>query len=58
MSAPFDSSPSLSKEEWKEMKHLLSAISFSPSSVAPQKLERFSSLFARSLIGKGDLPLE
>jgi hypothetical protein len=58
MSAPFNSSPLLSQEEWKEMKHLLHAITFSPSSVVPEKLERFSSLFARSLIGKGDAPLE
>jgi hypothetical protein len=58
MSAPFDPSPLLSKEEWNEMKSLLHAISSSPSSVAPQKLERFSALFARSLIGKGNAPLE
>lgn len=58
MSAPFNSCPSLSQEEWTEMEDLLDVITFSPSSVVPEKLERFSSLFTRSLIGKGDLPLE
>jgi len=50
-------SPLLSPSEWKELQSLRKAISESPSSVVPSKMEQFSSLFARSLIGKGNPPL-
>lgn len=57
MSAPFIPLPSLSKEEWKELNALRQAISESPATVVPEKQERFSALFARSLLGKGNRPL-
>ena len=47
-------SPILSKEEWQEFQALRKAITDNPASVAPWKQEQFSSLFARSLMGKGD----
>jgi hypothetical protein len=50
-------SPSLSIEEWEEAQALRKAISEAPSTVAPWKMERFSELFARSLQGKGNPPL-
>jgi hypothetical protein len=50
-------SPLLTKEEWGELQALRKAISDNPASVAPWKQEQFSSLFARSLLGKGDSPL-
>lgn len=51
MSSP---SPFLSPEEWDELDALRRAISDNPAAVAPHKQEQFSSLFARSLLGKGD----
>jgi hypothetical protein len=51
-------SPFLSKEEWRELQALRRAISDNPASVAPWKQEQFSSLFARSLMGKGDPSLD
>jgi hypothetical protein len=50
-------SPLLTKEEWRELQALRKAISDNPASVAPWKQEQFASLFARSLLGKGDSPL-
>jgi hypothetical protein len=47
-------SPFISPEEWEELQALRKAISQSPASVVPSKQERFASLFARSLAGKGD----
>jgi len=47
-------SPLLSPEEWNELNVLRLAISDNPAAVAPHKQERFSALFARSLLGKGD----
>jgi hypothetical protein len=44
----------LSKEEWRELQALRRAISDNPASVASWKQEQFTSLFARSLMGKGD----
>jgi len=58
MSAPFIPLPLLSKTEWKELDALRQAISDSPSTVVPEKQERFAALFARSLLGKGDKPLK
>jgi hypothetical protein len=57
MSAPFFPSPLLSAEEWDELTALRKAISDSPAAVVPEKQERFSALFARSLLGKGNQPL-
>jgi hypothetical protein len=53
------SSPSslLTTAEWEELNALRKAISQNPASVIPARQERFSALFARSLMGKGDLPL-
>jgi hypothetical protein len=50
-------SPLLSEDEWQELQALRRAISDNPASVAPWKQEQFSSLFTRSLLGKGDIPL-
>jgi hypothetical protein len=50
-------SPLLSSREWHELNALRKAISHNPASVVPEQQERFSALFTRSLIGKGDLPL-
>jgi hypothetical protein len=40
---------SLTEKEWKEMDALRKAITNYPQSVAPQKQERFTELFVRSL---------
>lgn len=44
----------LSKEEWNELDALRKAINYNPSQVSPQKMEKFTELFVRSLQGKGD----
>lgn len=44
----------LTRDEWDELIVLKDAISYSPSSVHPAKMERFTQLFAKSLSGKGD----
>jgi hypothetical protein len=41
-------------EEWKEMDSLKRAINDMPSSVVPEKMERFTELFVRSLSGADD----
>lgn len=51
------SSPDLSPKEWAEAKALLAAISDNPAAVAASKMEQFSALFVRSLVGKGNQPL-
>jgi hypothetical protein len=50
--------PRLSIEEWKEIQHLRRAISDNPFAVTPERQERFSELFSKSIMGKGDLPLK
>lgn len=45
----------LSKAEWDELQALRKAISSYPASVHPNKMERFTELFARTLSGKGDM---
>jgi hypothetical protein len=40
--------------EWDELQALRRAISAYPASVHPDKMERFTELFARTLQGKGD----
>lgn len=48
------SSDYLTKEEWNELDALRKAINYDPSTVAPEKMEKFTELFVRSLQGKGD----
>ena len=47
----------LTEEEWNELIALKNAIKFSPSQVVPEKMEKFTELFVRSLDGKCDLPI-
>ena len=44
----------LTNEEWNEMVTLKNAINYYPASVHPDKMERFTELFVRSLEGKSD----
>ena len=44
----------LTTEEWEELNVLRLAINDNPASVHPEKQERFTELFVRSLEGKGD----
>jgi hypothetical protein len=44
----------LTQDEWDELIVLKNAITYSPSTVHPVKMERFTQLFAKSLKGKGD----
>jgi hypothetical protein len=39
----------LSQEEWNEMSALKDAINYNPSQVHPDKMERFTELFVRSV---------
>jgi len=48
----------LTQEEWKELVDLKNAINQYPASVHPDKMERFTQLFVRSIEGKGDLTPE
>jgi hypothetical protein len=48
----------LNNEEWKEMDVLRQAINDYPASVHPEKMERFTELFVRSLEGKSDLHVD
>lgn len=45
----------LTQEEWKEMIALKDAINYDPGTVSPEKMEKFTELFVRSLEGKGDV---
>ena len=44
----------LTTEEWNELNALREAIHYSPHTVAPEKMEKFTELMVRSLEGKGD----
>ena len=44
----------LTTEEWNELTSLKDAINYSPHTVSPQKMEKFTELLVRSLQGKGD----
>lgn len=44
----------MTTEEWREMDTLRRAISDLPSSVAPDKMEKFTELFVKSLEGADD----
>ena len=47
----------LTTEEWNELNALREAIHYSPHTVSPEKMEKFTELFVRSLEGKKDKPL-
>jgi hypothetical protein len=44
----------LTEAEWNELNALREAINYDPHTVAPEKMEKFTELFVRSLDGKGD----
>jgi hypothetical protein len=54
MTLPKTNAEYLSREEWNELNALRKAINYDPSQVCSQKMEEFTSLFVRSLYGKGD----
>jgi len=43
----------LTKEEWEELTALKEAINYNPSTVTPDKMEKFTELFVRSLEERG-----
>lgn len=47
-------SEKITKEEWQEMDTLRRAISYLPSSVVPERMEKFTELFVKSLLGADD----
>jgi hypothetical protein len=51
------STEELTKEEWEELNALREAISEYPQSVHPDRQERFTELFVKSLEGKADRAL-
>jgi hypothetical protein len=55
MSLPKTSSNPLNQQEWNEMVALKNAINYDPFTVSPEKMEKFTELFVRSLEGKGDI---
>ena len=48
------STKELTQEEWNELNALREAIHYSPHTVSPEKMEKFTELMVRSLEGKGD----
>ena len=44
----------LTQEEWNELVALKDAIKYNPSTVTPEKMEKFTELMVRTLEGKGD----
>lgn len=54
MTLPKTGNANLTDEEWNELVALKDAINYYPSSVTPQKMEKFTELMVRSLEGKGD----
>jgi len=46
----------LTQEEWNELVALKNAINYNPSTVSPEKMEKFTELMVRSLEGKCDSP--
>lgn len=56
MTLPKSSTEDLTKEEYDELIALKEAITFSPSSVNYQRMEKFAELMVRSLEGKFDPP--
>jgi hypothetical protein len=49
-----DPSNLLSPEEWIEMENLKDIISYNPANVSTDKMERFTELYVRSILGKGE----
>lgn len=47
-------SSELNQEEWNELIALKDAIKEYPQAVCPEKMEKFTELFVRSLEGKGN----
>jgi hypothetical protein len=47
----------LTTEEWNELVALKEAINYSPHTVSPEKMEKFTELMVRSLEGKGNRPV-
>jgi hypothetical protein len=54
MSLPRTSTGKLTKEEVDELFALKCAINYAPHTVSPEKMEKFTELFVRSIEGKGD----
>lgn len=54
MTLPKINTDYLTQDEWKELDALRKAINYNPSQVSPQKMEKFTALFVKSLYGKGD----
>lgn len=54
MTLPKTGNANLTDEEWNELVALKDAINYYPSSVTPEKMEKFTELMVRSLEGKGD----
>jgi hypothetical protein len=50
-------SADLTTEEWNELVALKEAINYSPQTVSPEKMEKFTELMVRSLEGKGNRPV-
>jgi hypothetical protein len=48
----------LTNEEWDEMNVLKQAINDYPATVHPEKMERFTELFVRSIAGGSDAPVD
>jgi hypothetical protein len=44
----------LTEEEWDELNALREAIKYNPFTVTPEKMEKFTELFVRTLDGKGN----
>ena len=49
-------SQELTEDEWNELVALKNAINYSPATVHPEKMEKFTELLVRSLDGKCDSP--
>jgi hypothetical protein len=47
----------LTKKEWNELIALKDAINYSPQTVSPEKMEKFTELMVRSLEGKANSPI-
>jgi hypothetical protein len=56
MTLPKTSNEILTTEEWDELVALKDAITYYPSSVSAEKMEKFAELMVRTLEGKCDPP--
>lgn len=56
MTLPKTGTLNFTKEEWNELVALKNAITYAPSSVSSEKMEKFTELMVRSLEGKFDPP--